>query len=187
MGVNLLREIMEKRFHEIKNNFKRASARHNLVFDDDIFIDTYIKCSEFLINKKMTEEQVIQYFWTAFVNNIKKTYRKSKYKLVKIELEENGNLIPEINDIIDEPYDDRRYRIFDTIIENIKQKFSEDEYNAWYLHFVENKTYEELNKLNYNMNFHNVFRNINNYIKIKLPKENQEYKMLIDDVFKKKA
>ena len=71
MGVILLQEIMEKRFHEIRENFKRASAKNDMVFSDDVFIDTYITCCEHLKNNNMNESQIIQYFWVSFTNNIK--------------------------------------------------------------------------------------------------------------------
>ena len=60
----------------------------------------------------MTEEQVIQYFWTAFVNNIKKTYRKSKYKLIRIDLEENDNLNENNNYLIPDNYQEDRKRLY---------------------------------------------------------------------------
>lgn len=180
MGVILLHEIMEKRFHEIKENFKRASAKNNIVFNEDIFIDTYIKCCEQLKNKEMNESQIIQYFWVSFVNNIKKSYRKSINNVKKVEVEEALG-------VIDEVYDDRRCKVYDIIIKHVKSNFTKEEYNMWYLHFVENKSYEELTNMGYTgVNFHNIFRSINHYIKTKLPKENKEYNTIIKEIFRKK-
>lgn len=180
MGVISLRDIIEKRYHEIKNNFIRASKKNHFVFSEDTFIDTYIKCCDLLETMNLNEKETLNYFWAAFVNNSKKTYRKTKYSIDKIEIAE------EADNILDENYDDRRYNAVDIILDNVKKRFNNDEYTAWYLHFAENKSYEELAKLGYNFNFHNIFRNINNYVRNKLPKENEQFKNIITEIFKKK-
>jgi hypothetical protein len=179
MGAKLLREIMETRFHEIQNNFKCASKKMGYTFDYDIFIETFIKCDEKLKNKDVTEEQIIQYFWVAFSNNLKKDFNKrSKISIVDLE---------EASEVIDEPYDDRRTFIYETMMKHIEANFKPHEVKAWYLHFAENKTYDELVKMGYdNINFHNSFRNINNYIKNQLPRENKNFKNIVNEIFKKK-
>lgn len=185
MGVISLQDIMEKKFHEIKNNFKRASVRNYISFDEDVFMDTYIKCYEHLKNTNMDEKQIIQYLWVSFINNIKKESKKNRYTIEKIGIE--GAFNDDNIESIDEPYDDRRYKVYDYIISYVKENFNEDVFEAWYLHFTENKSYDDLIKLGFNnINFHNVFRNINNKIKTKLPKENKEYSNIIKEIFIKK-
>ena len=80
MGAVLLREIMNNKFHEIMENFKRGSKKFGIEFDYDIFINTYMKCNNMLIEKDINEEQLIQYFWVAFINNSKKNL-KQEYSL----------------------------------------------------------------------------------------------------------
>ena len=177
MGVISLQDVMEKRFHEIKTNFKRASVRNNITFDYDIFIETYIKCCEHLTNTDMNEKQLIQYFWVSFLNNMKKELRKKFYKIEVVDIEE-------AMDILDETYDERKYKAFDYILTYVESNFDKDLFKAWTLHFIENKSYEELIKMGYtNINFHNAFRNINNSIKNKLPKENKDYNTIINEIF----
>lgn len=178
MGANVLRDVMERRYHEIKTLFKRASKTHGLRFSEDTFSDSYIKCYNALQTKTLTEQEVIKYLWSAFVNNTKKTYRNIKYNIDIVDFLEE-------NDIPDISYDERRYITVDIILDAIKKEFDENEVKAWYMHFAENKSYEDLIKLGYSFNFHNVFRNINNYIKNKLPKINREYKNLITEILKK--
>ena len=102
---------------------------------------------------------------------------KNKSKYPSVDLEEAA-------EILDEQYDDRKTIVYETIIEFVKRNFKENEFKAWYLHFAENKSYEELVKMGYdNMNFHNVFRNINSHIKYKLPKENKKYKSIVKEMF----
>lgn len=181
MGVLTLQYVMEKRFHNIKQNFQRASLRNNITFDYDVFIETYIKCNESTKNSKMDEKQLIQYFWVSFLNNSKKELKKKLYKVEEIDIvDEDGNEI----EIIDETFDDRKYRIFDYIVDHVKENFDENSFNIWYLHFAENKSYEELKSMGYtNINFHNTFRNINNSIKFKLPKINKDYDSLVKEIF----
>ena len=100
MGRGLLNEILEKRFHEIKNNFQRASMKNKMTFNEDVFMDTYIKCVTQLENKEMNETQIIQYFWVSFVNNTIKEYKKNKNRKDIANIEEAA-------DVLDEPYDDR--------------------------------------------------------------------------------
>lgn len=177
MGAVLLREIMEKRFHEIQNNFKCASKKHGYTFDYDVFIDTYIKCDELLKNKNMTETEIIQYFWVAYINNLNKDLKKQS-KITKVDLEEAA-------DVLDEPYDNRRTIVYETMMKYVETNFKPDEVKAWYLHFAENKSYEDLINMGYvNINFHNTFRNINNHIKIQLPKENKQFKSITKEIFK---
>jgi hypothetical protein len=177
MGALLLRDIMETEFDNIQNNFKRGLSKSGYTFDYDVFIDTYIKCSETLKNKELTREQIIQYLWVSFLNNTKLEHNKTK-KIIKVDIEEANN-------IIDEPYDEQRYEICDIIINFVKTNFSAIEYNMWYSHFVLNKSYKELEKMGYkNVNFHNIFRQINSKIKNKLPEKNINYKTLINTYLK---
>ena len=46
-------DIMAVKFNEIKHNFICASKKNGLDFNEDIFIDSYIKCNETLKNKQV--------------------------------------------------------------------------------------------------------------------------------------
>lgn len=177
MGAILLREIMEEQFHEIMENFKRASMKNRITFDYDIFIETYIKCDEKIKNKDLTKEQIIQYFWVAFLNNTKnKNKQMSKINMVDVE---------NAAEILDEPYDERRTIVYETIINYVQSNFNEIEFKVWYLHYAENKTYDELTEMGYtNINFHNLFRRINSNLETKLPKQDKKYKTIIKEIFK---
>lgn len=182
MGANVFRDMMEKNYHEIKTLFKKASKAHHFVFSEDTFSEAYIKCYKALQKKtnEMDEKEVLRYFWLAFVNNTRKGYRKTKYSIDITELLESDEDIP------DSVYDETKFKAVDILIEHVKQEFTEDEFKAWYLHFAENKSYEDLKEMGYNFNFHNVFRNINNYVRNKLPKENLEFNNILKDLLKQK-
>jgi hypothetical protein len=179
MGVAVLRDMMERRYHEIKATFKRNSKAQGFKFSEDVFSESYLKCHEALKTKNMTEDEIIKYLWMSFVNNTRKAYRDIKHHVDIVEYLED-------NDIPDTVYDERRYKIADTIVNSVKNKFEKEEFDAWCMHFVNNKSYEELKEMGYTFNFHNVFRNINNYIKKTLPKEDNEYCTILHEIIKKK-
>lgn len=179
MGVAILRDMIEKHYHEIKDTFQRNSKAQGFVFNEDIFSESYLKCHEALKDRTMTEDEIIRYLWMSFVNNTRKAYRDTKYHLD----------ITEYLEKYDTPYttyDESKFKIVDIVVNAVRTKFKKDEFDAWYKHFVENKNYAELSNMGYTFNFHNVFRNINNYIKKTLPKENSEYKTLITELLKRK-
>ena len=88
----------------------------------------------------------------------------------------------------------RAVTTFDKILhENIIMEMMNTSSIAFPAKFSNGDLYEwielvrELEELGYtNMNFHNIFRNINNSIKNKLPKENKEYNTIIKEIFRKK-
>lgn len=177
MGLISLEEIMKHKYSEIERNFRCASAKINLNYDCDIFCETYLKCCDALKDKDLDEKKIIQYFWVSFTNNSRKQYRVSKYKPKMCEVDVN---VP----MEDNNYDENKYEIYDIINQSIYNKFGSKMHSIWSLHFIENKTYDELVKLGYDdVNFHNLFRKITSYIKTKLPKENKTYKKLLIEAF----
>ena len=105
---------------------------------------------------------------------MRKNFRVSKYtpKLRELKQEDES--------IIDYEYDDSKYELYDIIINSVTNRFGENNTNIWKLHFVDNKSYNDLFEMGYNeINFHNLFRQINFYIKNILPKENERAKILL--------
>ena len=171
MKLNILENTVSLYYDTIKTNFKIACGKNNIKFDDDLFNDTYLKCFYALDNKDISEENAIRYFWVAYSNNEKKKYRTSKYTPKINELDEKIVYDADIENNED------RYIIFDILVNSVTKKFGEEITNAWLLHFTDNKTYDELKNMGYKtLNFHNVFRRINAYIKKTLPKENSMFK-----------
>lgn len=144
--------------------------------DGDLFNDSFIKCYNVIKDRNFDEESTIKYFITVLSNTFKKT------KKMNVEFEDvyavNEEEIYEF-----ENHSEVRFEICDIINNSVKNKFGELKHYVWKLHFVDNKSYDELKEMGYdNINFHNLFRQINSYIKNKLPKENEKYKSLIEKV-----
>ena len=165
--------VLEADFDTIKRNFRLACMKHNLMFNEDIFIDTYIKCVIALQDKDMTNISHISYFWTAYANNLRKSQRVSKFK-------PKSCVITDIHSATTEYEEDFKDLLYDIIQIAVDSKFGTGVTNIWKLHFIDNKTYEELELMGYEgINFHNLFRQINFYIKNILPKENEVFKKLL--------
>ena len=175
MEVSSLQTLVAEKFYEIQRNFKCASAKTNIKYDYDVFCDTFLKCCEALNGKILSEKNIIKYFWVAFANNLKRKYYKSKYVPYFTEMDENVK-------VNEDEKSWKKYEVFDVIKHSVINKFGEDNFKLWYLHFIENKSYLELNKSGYtDVNFHNLFRRITNYVKYKLPIENKEYQTLLKE------
>lgn len=178
MRVNVLEQIITNNYDTIKTNFKIACGKKNIIFDDDLFNDTYLNCFHALNEKDISEKNAIQYFWTAYSNNNRKKYRTSKY-IPKLNV-----LDEKYDNICDIEYDENKYQIFDILIKSVTNKFGNENSNLWQLHFIENKTYNQLKEMGHKtINFHNLFRQINSYIKNILPKENRHFKKLIYEYY----
>lgn len=165
--------VLETDFDTIKKNFRLACMKHKLIFNEDIFIDTYIKCVITLQDKDMANISHISYFWTAYANNLRKSKRTSKFK-------PKSYIITDIHSATTEYEEDFKDLLYDIIHLAVDSKFGTGVTNTWKLHFIDNKTYEELKHMGYeDINFHNLFRQVNSYIKNVLPKENEMFKKLL--------
>ena len=121
----------------------------------------------------MTNISHISYFWTAYANNLRKSQRVSKFK-------PKSCVITDIHSATTEYEEDFKDLLYDIIQIAVDSKFGTGVTNIWKLHFIDNKTYEELELMRYEgINFHNLFRQINFYIKNVLPKENEVFKKLL--------
>lgn len=178
MSTNILENIIANKYETIKTNFKIACGKKNIIFDEDLFNDTYLNCFNALNGKNITEKNAIQYFWAAYSNNNRKKCRVSKYKPILKTLDEK------YDDINDEKYCEKKYQIFDILVNSVTSKFGSEISNLWLLHFIENKTYNDLIEMGYkNTNFHNLFRKINSYIKNVLPQKTPQLKNLLYEVY----
>jgi hypothetical protein len=79
-------------------------------------------------------------------------------------------------------YNDNFFKLHDIVKSAIIEKFGSEVFNIWSLHFIEYKTYKELEMMGFNnVNFHNLFRKVNFYIKNTLPKNDKEFRKLLKE------
>lgn len=114
--------IVASRFQEIKRTFKTGLKNSGYVWNEDIFMDSYIKCDSVLKDKIMDEKEALKYFWTAYINKLKNHY-KSRYAIMDV--------IPDDYDKIDEEYDKDKDILCELLYECIYKKFGKNIAEAW--------------------------------------------------------
>ena len=126
-----LKKMMKKEYRKMERN----------EFDEDIFHETLIKCMDIFKNKEILDENEFKaYLTTSFKINV---IRNKQYHVNSMKTNDN---IEDLDNIID-----MKYNIdFNIILENVKTKFGEENYNK-FIDWLENKTIQEINK-DYNCN-----------------------------------
>lgn len=173
--VNLFFHLIEHRFKSFKNKIKKIAKKNNIIFDEDVFMDTLIKCNNTFNIENATEEDIDIYFWTSFKQNCFSKFSRNKFRDT-INFDNFGD------DIIDDDYNIDIDEIVDLIKSEVKTKFGTQLYDAWILHVCEDYTYIELEEYGYKgLNLHNEFRQIKRYICNKFIKNNNKLKILLKE------
>lgn len=155
--------IIANNFDDIKKNFKNGLKYHGYKYDQDILADTFIKCNSALKDKLLTKKEAISYFWTSYINNLKRT------KPIKfVELSEDI-------DIENVEYEDYIDDIYNTITTHIKEEYG-DIGEIWidYTCGPEFGTKVLKNKWNSDKSAYYNIKKIRRYIKDKLIPNDQE-------------
>lgn len=148
--------IIANNFQEIKRTFKSGLKNSGYIWDEDIFMDTYIKCDNVLEDKIMDKKEALKYFWTAYINKLKNHY-KSKYSI--------REFIQDDYDKIDEEYNIFKDILCDEIYKKVKKEFGEEITNAWADHMAYHKSVNEtIEKYGFKQDFHYTLRKIKKYI-----------------------
>lgn len=163
---------VEPRFKTFKEKIQKMATKNKIMFNEDVFMDTLIKCMTTFTNENPKDSDVDKYFWVAYRQNCLNVISRNKFK--------NTTEVSTLGDILD---DDKYNEDIDTLAEitenAIKEQFGERVLEAWKLHVCENKTYKEITKLGYeDINLHNEFREIKRYMTSKYLKKNPEYTKL---------
>jgi len=154
--IYIFSEYIEDNFNELQKKIKNKCKKELIEFDEDIFMDTILKCLT-NFNKGNNKKDIEIYFWKAFKQNIySKLSRDISSKTTDID-EYDG-------DIIDEEYNEDIDNIIDYFKKEIIKKFGSEIYDAWLLHVCNNYTYTKLEECGYKgLNLHNEFRQIKRY------------------------
>jgi hypothetical protein len=170
---NIFFSKVEPRFNSFKTKIMKFSKLNKISFDEDVFMDTIIRCSETFKVENATNEDIDKYFWVAFKQNY-----YSKFKFNKFE--QTVNLDDIDDDIIDEPYNSDIDEIIYLIKKEVYQEFGEKFYLAWIAHIEDGITYDELENKGYNkIELHNIIRQIKRHIKNQYVKNNKILKSLL--------
>ena len=148
--------IISNNFQEIKKTFKSGLRNSGYIWDEDIFMDTYIKCDNVLGDRIMDKTEALKYFWTAYINKLK-NYYKSKYSIMEY--------IRDDYDMIDEEYNTFKDILCYEIYKRVEKEFGEEIANAWVDHKAYRKSVNEImKKYGFKQDFHYTLRKIKKYI-----------------------
>lgn len=165
---------IEPRFDAFKEKMCKLAHKNKVEFDEDVFMDTIVRCMKTFTDKTTNNNEVDKYFWTAFRQNMLSAKTRNKFK----EIVQVDTIIGRIDDdVYNSDIDD-----LVVMIENeVRQEFGDKVYEAWYLHICEDKTYKELEALGYGDGLHNEFKRIKRHINNNLIKTNADFKRLAQE------
>ena len=173
--VNVFFNNVEPRFNEFKKTIERMARESNMFFDEDVFMDTIIKCASTFSNQNATDSDVNHYFWVAYKQNSFSNFSRNKFRDT-VNLDDFGDTI------LDDDYNVDVDEIIDLIENEVRNKFGEQIYKAWILHVCYDYTYKELDICGYKgLNLHNAFRQIKRYICQKFANENKTFNRLLKE------
>ena len=162
---------ISSRYDEIKKSFQMNISKLKMNFDEDIFQDTLIKCSETYKDDVSDIKKVKAYFWMAFKQNtLNYTQRKKRTE----DIDSYSGL-----DIIDEEYMEEIDEFVEIAKDALYGEFGEEITDLWLRHVTKDEEYEDLAKESGINNIHYQFKKIRKYIREELPKKNQRFKEIM--------
>lgn len=148
--------IIANNFPEIKRTFKSGLKNSGYKWDEDIFMDTYIKCDNVLGDRIIDKKEALKYFWTAYINKLK-NYYKSKHSIIEV--------IRDDYDMIDKEYNIFKDILCNEIYKMVKKEFGKEIANAWVDYRAYHKSVNEImEKYHFKQDFHYTLRKIKKYI-----------------------
>lgn len=172
-------DIVASNLDEIKKNFSVGLKKNGYSFDGDLFVDVGIRCATTLKDRKLSKDECIKYFWTAYNNTRKNIYKSPVY----ISRDDEANKTYNVTKDDSQPYNKNIDIICNIICGAVKERFGDFEYSVWKEKMYDGKTYKELKEKYGDINLLGIFRKIKKYILQKLPKVNREYRERLCDLF----
>lgn len=165
-------KYIESNFNDLRKKTENKSRKEKMCFNEDVFMDTIVKCLTNFSKETITVTEIEKYFWKAYKQNIYSKFSRDDFNNM-VDFDDCDI------DIIDEDYNEDIDNIVEIIKNEVKQKFGPTIYDAWLLHVCNNYTYTELEKIGYKgLNLHNEFRQIKRFIK-KIVENNDDFKTLL--------
>ena len=167
--------VSDKEFKAFKTKIIKLAANNNIDFNEDVFMDTIVRCMTTFSKEDATNVDVEHYFWRAFKQNSFSYFSRNKFKdTINFDIFGDNILNTEYNADIDE--------IVDLLKNEVEKEFGSQICDAWILHVCYDYTYTELEQRGYEgLNLHNEFRQIKRFIFGKLLKDNNKLKTLLKD------
>lgn len=159
MKTGTFMDIVGTNYDDIKNIF---SSRNNIgkKFNEDCFNEAFIKCAAKFGNSIISYEDVIKYFWIAYINTYKNEY-VSESKLCLCE-----DFTDFDNDLEYVEYDNTSNEIYDNIMNAISKAFSHEDMVLYNLYKCHKWKKDDLLKAGYDCtNLETRIKNIHGFVK----------------------
>lgn len=142
METGTFANIVAARYKDITSLFRTRVYNMNMIFNEDLFHDTFIKCANKFNTESITYEIAIKYFWIAYVNTVKS-------ELIEEEKTHTELLDEELHDCIDNTYnelydEDYSKDIYNKVMKAVSNKYGETEMIIYSLYKYHNWTEADL-------------------------------------------
>ena len=155
--INPFFQNIEPRFDKFKAKMCALAQKNKMSFNEDVFMDTLIRCMKTFTKEDVNNSEVDKYFWTAFRQNMISSTSREHFK--------NMTQIETIPDRIDDNiYNEDIDVMADMMETEIRREFGDTAYDAWRLHVCDELTYKELQNMGYGSDLHNLFKKIKRHM-----------------------
>lgn len=161
---------VSSQYDEIKKSFEVNIKKLKMKFDEDIFQDTLIKCSEVYKDDVNDINKIKAYFWTAFKQNTL-NYNQRRKRVEDIDATPV--------DIIDNEYNPEIDEFVEIVRDELYEEFGKDVADLWLRHAAQDIEYTDLEKESGINNIHYLFKKIRKYIREEIPKRNPRFKEIM--------
>ena len=160
------------RFDSFKKIIMRCSNINKIPFNEDIFMDTILSCAEVCPEDCATNEDIDNYFWISYKQNVYNSRRKSIGD-TKVDM---GTAEDEL---IWSTYNEDIDCLYEAIQDHLEDKFGYDIAAAWLLHMTEGYSVAELQAMGYNIpNPTGTFRKVWEYVE-KLAETDKDFRIML--------
>lgn len=150
-------DIVGIHYDDITRTYRLRDNNNGRKFDEDAFNDAFIKCSIHFGNNIIDYNDVIKYFWTAYVN----TRKGNNYKNSSIQ---SCAEYPE--DIIDDDQESFAEKFYKTIMNAITESFGEEDMLVYSLYKYHGWKEKDLIEAGYDCkNLEIRIKNIHKFVK----------------------
>ena len=152
-----INRFINENYNSLKSMMKREWRKlESTSFDEDIFHDTLLKCMDKFEEKEFNENDFKAYLTQSF-----------KINVVRERLYYNNNMRSDTDvEIIEKETFDVSYIDVNTILENVKSKFGNENYEK-FLDWLDDKSIKEINEKHYCNNSRYIIDKIKDFIKKK--------------------
>lgn len=171
-----------KHYNELQCKFRQFCRLNNLIWDEDIFSDTILKCHEIIGRKGLANKTpygIESYFFMSFRNNIKRErqYARNTKRDLNIDSDSIDSLYEEYynahHSSSTEKIKSDLWRDYATlyIMLQVEKNFSQEDFYLFRLKTLGNMTYKQIREKTNLKAIRKKILEVNNWVKANISKE----------------